>query len=100
MEELEDRVRATLAGHEDVREVRMFGYRCFMVGEKLRVGVGGAGGLLVRTGPERYQEALGWPGARPALMKDRPMPGWVDVDAATLGTVEALRRWVGLSLEQ
>jgi hypothetical protein len=56
VDELDNRVRAALADRRPVREVRMFGGRCFMVDERLVVGVDKNGDLLVRADPARTDE--------------------------------------------
>ena len=56
-EALTHEIRAAL-GDRTVREVRMFGALCFMVEEKLALGVMKDGSLLVHSDPERNEELL------------------------------------------
>jgi TfoX/Sxy family transcriptional regulator of competence genes len=73
---LADRVRAALAGRDDVTEKTMFGTLVFMVGGSMAVAAA-ADGLLVRVGDAALDAALAEPDAAPARMGGRPMKGWV-----------------------
>lgn len=97
---LVERVRALLAGRM-VREVRMFGGLSFMVDEQLVVAARGEDELLVRVDPQRQDELLARPGARPATMgKDREMgPGWLAVSGPGLADDVQLASWVEIALE-
>ncbi len=79
----------------------MFGVRAFMVDDKLLVGVGGDGSLLVRVDPERHRELLGRRGARQAEMgAGRSMgPSWLRVAADSITTEDELSSWVDVALE-
>lgn len=98
---LADRVRASLSGDREVREVSMFGGLSFMVDDSMVVAVGRDGALLVRIDPARHDELLRVPGARPAVMgTDRPMgPGWISVSHDGLTTDEQLAYWIQVGLE-
>jgi hypothetical protein len=54
-------------------------------------------GLLVRVGPERYEEALARPGARPMEMKGRALTGYVFVDPAML-TDAVMKQWIRMAM--
>ncbi|MCP2343663.1 TfoX/Sxy family protein [Actinomadura rupiterrae] len=93
--ELAERVRAALAGRDDVREVRMFGGLSFMVAEKLAVSANPAGRLLVRCDPGRVDDLLAEDGARWAEMRGKPMgKGWITVDASGVASDRALASWI------
>lgn len=77
-EALADRVRALLAGRTDVGERKMFGGLTFLVGGNMCCGVNGDE-LIVRLDPEREDEALARPHARPMDFTGRPMRGFVTV---------------------
>lgn len=53
--------------------------------------------LMVRVGPERYEESLRKPHVRPMDFTGRPMKGYVYVGPAGRRTDAALRAWVTLS---
>ncbi len=96
--ELADRVRDALASADaDVVERSMFGGLAFMVRGHMTVGVLG-GDLLVRVGPDAYEDALTRPAARPMDFTGKPMTGMVFVAAASLDDA-TLQGWVRRGLE-
>ena len=96
VEDLAERIRVALAGTGAVREVRMFGGLCFMLGGNMVAGTSKRG-LLVRVGKDRQPEALARPGVKPMEMGGRRMEGYVFVDPAPHDE-EALRDWLGLAV--
>jgi hypothetical protein len=70
----------------------MFGGLTFMVGGNMCCGVSGDE-LIVRLDPDREQEALASPHARPMDFTGRPMRGFITVQPDGLKGV-ALNRWV------
>lgn len=56
-EHLLERIRRVLAGHRDVVEKPMVGGRSFLVQGRICCGVT-IGGLMVRVGPNRVDEAV------------------------------------------
>jgi hypothetical protein len=98
--DLMDRVRDALAAEPSVREVPMFGWRCFMVEDSITVGVNKGGDLLVRCDPGRVDELLARPSATWAAMKTRRMNrGWIAVGADGVAADDDLAFWVGVALE-
>ncbi|MEO7587044.1 MAG: TfoX/Sxy family protein [Arachnia sp.] len=95
-----DRIRDALHTGHAVREVRMFGGQCFMVDEKLLLGVMKDGALLVRTSPDRSDDLLAVDGATQAEMgAGRSMgPSWIAVAPDAVATEEALQFWMGEAL--
>lgn len=91
-DQLAARVRALLAERTDVREQKMFGGLTFMVGGNMCCGVNG-GELIVRLDPDRAEEALARPHARPMDLTGRPLRGFVTVRPAGLEG-DRLKRWV------
>jgi len=91
-EKLASRVRALLADRSDVREQKMFGGLTFMVGGNMCCGVNGDE-LIVRLDPEREDEALARPHARPMDLTGRPLRGFITVAPGGLKG-ERLGRWV------
>ena len=55
--------------------------------------------LMARVGPNRYEQALTLPGARPMDFTGRPMRGFVFVDPEGIETRETLGKWVAMSLD-
>jgi TfoX/Sxy family transcriptional regulator of competence genes len=98
-EPLAERVRVLLRNRSArFEEKRMMGGLCFMVDDKMCVGVEKAR-LMVRLDPEIHEKALGLKGAAPMDVTGRPMRGFVFVDARTLATDSDLAFWLGLALE-
>ncbi|RMB61915.1 TfoX/Sxy family protein [Tessaracoccus antarcticus] len=95
-----ERIRDALHTGRTVREVRMFGGQCFMVDEKLLLGVMKDGALLVRTNPENGDDLLAVDGAKQAEMgAGRSMgPSWVSVAPEAVATEEALQFWMDEAL--
>jgi hypothetical protein len=54
--------------------------------------------LMARVGPDRYDDALRWPHAKPMDFTGKPIRGFLYVQPAGLKTVAQLRRGVGASL--
>jgi TfoX/Sxy family transcriptional regulator of competence genes len=92
-EELAQRIRDSLQELPGLVEKKMFGGIGFMVRGNMACGVNGDD-LIVRVGPERYEEALADPHARVFDMTGRPMKGWVMVAAEGVEADDKLQRWV------
>jgi TfoX/Sxy family transcriptional regulator of competence genes len=92
-EKTADRVRRILSRRTDVAERKMFGGLCFMVNGGMCCGLTSTA-LMVRVGPDRYDEALGQPHARPMDFTGRPLAGMVYVDPRGYRTDSALAGWV------
>lgn len=90
---LAERVRAVLAARPAIDERAMFGGLCFLADGKMVCGLVGDE-LMVRVGPEAWDEALARPHARPMDFTGRPLRGFVYVAAAGLRTRPALTAWV------
>ena len=78
-EGLADRIRKSLGLDALLSERKMFGGLCFMVNGNMAFGIVGED-LMVRVGPERYDEALSRPFAREMDFNGRPMRGFVYVE--------------------
>jgi TfoX/Sxy family transcriptional regulator of competence genes len=93
-ERLAQRVRELLAREGGVSETRMMGGLSFLVDGNLAVAVSSHGGLLVRVGPDGFDEALARKGASPMEMRGRVMTGWVRVAPEVLARKPQLESWV------
>jgi TfoX/Sxy family transcriptional regulator of competence genes len=96
-ERLADRVRRALAARDDVSERKMFGGIAFMVAKGMAVGIV-ADDLMVRVGPDAWEDALARPHARPMDFTGKPMKGFVYVAAPGINTPRALATWVDRAL--
>lgn len=95
-----EQVRHRLAHIPDIAEKKMFGSIGFIVNGKLSIGVGDHPdhNMMVRVGPEKYEEALQRKGALPAIMRGREMKGYVFLVNEALMTEDDLDYWVDLAL--
>jgi TfoX/Sxy family transcriptional regulator of competence genes len=91
------RTRAVLVARADLGERKMFGGLAFLVGGHMCCGILG-NELMVRVGPEGFEEALSQPHARPMDFTGKPLRGMVYVAAAGLRTDRSLRAWVDRGL--
>ncbi len=92
-EGLAQRIREALADADGLSERRMFGGIAFMLHGNMAVGISGDE-LMVRVGPEAYDDALAQPHARVFDMTGRVMRGWVVVAAEGIADDGALGDWV------
>jgi len=98
-EKLADRVRELIAAtHKNVVEKTMFGGLCFMVNDKMCVGVESKR-LMIRFNPEKTDEVMEKEGASPMDFTRKIMKGYVFVDIAALNTKTKLKYWIDLALE-
>jgi hypothetical protein len=93
-EVLADRIRELLANEKGVTEKRMFGGLAFLVDGKMAVTASGKGGLLARVDPAQTDRLARGNYVDPFVMRNRPMDGWLRVDAAGVRTTRQLRTWV------
>ncbi len=98
-EKLADRVREIISlTHTNVEEKKMFGGLCFMVNEKMCVGVE-MNRLMVRFDPARTDELMEKEGCSPMDFTNKIMKGYGFVDIEALNTKKKLEFWVNLALE-
>jgi TfoX/Sxy family transcriptional regulator of competence genes len=91
---LADRVRQTLAERGAAfAELKMMGGLCFMVDDKMCVGVM-ADQLMARIGPDAYAAALERPGCDEMRFTGRAMRGFVLVGGAGIDTESDLAYWI------
>lgn len=96
-EELSNRIGEALSHLENVTEKRMFGGICYMVNDKMCVGVAGDK-LMCRIGEAAYGEALERPGCKEMTFTGRPMKGYVFVDDEGMKTRKDFQYWIDLCL--
>jgi len=97
-EALEDRIEELLPDGLALEKKRMFGGVGYLDRGNLCFGVS-ADHLTVRVGKEAYDDVLERSGARPMVMRGRPMPGWVQVDPKGYATESDLTWWITAGLE-
>ncbi len=98
-EKLADQVREIISlTHKRVEEKKMFGGLCFMVNDKMCVGVESQR-LMVRLDQAVYEEVLEKEGCTPMDFTGKIMKGYVFVDIDALNTKKKLAYWVDLALQ-
>ena len=98
-EKLADRVREIISeNHKNVIEKPMFGGLCFMVNDKMCVGVEQER-LMVRLDPAKYDEVIEKEGCKPMDFTGKIMKGYVFVDIQALNSNKKLGYWMDLALE-
>ena len=88
------RIRTILGGQPGVVERPMFGGLTFMVDGNMGCGVIGDD-LMVRVGPDAFDDAVSRPHARVMDFTGKPSRGAVYVAPAGVATDGALAEWVG-----
>ncbi len=92
--DLADRIRALVADRREVTEQRMFGGLAFLVHGNLAIAASGQGGVLVRADPADADRLVATTAAEVAVMRGRPMQGWLRVASEQLRTKRQLDKWV------
>ena len=98
-EDLADRIRELVAAESRLTEMKMFGGLAFLIGGNMAVAASGQGGVMVRVDPAKSDSIVDTTKARVVVMRGRPMPGWLRVDAEHLGTERQLAKWVELGTQ-
>jgi TfoX/Sxy family transcriptional regulator of competence genes len=93
---LEDRLAKALAAQKPESK-RMFGGTCFMVRGNMLVGTF-RDGMMARVGKEGHAAALKLPGASAMEMKGRVMEGFILINAKSVESDAAMKRWIAMAL--
>ena len=98
-ENLADRAREIISlTHENVEEKKMFGGLCFLVYDKMLIGVE-QDRLMVRIDPGRFDELLATGDCKPMDFTGKIMKGFVFVDNDVLKENRSLEYWIDLALQ-
>jgi hypothetical protein len=98
-EYLADRIKAVLKSrHISFDEMKMMGGLCYMVDDKMCVGVV-KNNLMARIDPEIYEQALTRTGSREMNFTGRSMKGFVFVEPEGIDLDDDLDYWVELCLD-
>jgi TfoX/Sxy family transcriptional regulator of competence genes len=98
-EKLADRVREIISLRaKKIEEKKMFGGLCFMVNDKMCVGVE-TERLMVRFDPTLNDELMKKEGCKPMNFTNKIMKGYAFVDIDALNTNKKLEYWVNLALD-
>lgn len=88
-----DRIADLVGAMAAVEQKKMFGGVCFTFGGHMAWGVKD-NCLIVRVGPQVYDDTLKLAHARPFDVTGRAMKGFVFVDAPGFKTKAALKKWI------
>jgi TfoX/Sxy family transcriptional regulator of competence genes len=93
-DDLADRIRELITATHTVTEKAMFGGLAFLVDGHMAIAASGQGGILVRVDPAESDRLLATTKAHEAVMRGRPMTGWLRVAADDVRTKRQLEPWV------
>ena len=96
-EKLAARLETALQDRQGFSKRKMFGGLCLMINGHMTVGVTSED-MMVRVGPDGYEDALAQPHARAMDFTGKPMKGYVYVGRDGLVSDEALDAWVERTL--
>ena len=97
-EKLADRIRETLVDIPKTTEKQMFGGICFMINNKMCIGVAKEE-MMCRINPQVQEEALEKAGCRRMDFTGRPMKGYVFVSEEGMKSKKNFMYWINLSLD-
>lgn len=98
-EHLADRISMVLKDHHiSFTEKKMMGGLCFMVDNKMCIGVIDDK-VMARIDPEIYEKSLKKEGCREMDFTGRPMKGFVYVEPEAIDSQKDLEYWVKLCLD-
>jgi TfoX/Sxy family transcriptional regulator of competence genes len=97
-EGLAERIRTILEEEQRVTEKKMFGGVAFLLDGKMFVGIV-KHDLMVRVGPDRYEESLKRRHVRPMDFTGKPMAGYVYVAPDGVSEDDELAEWVRLGAQ-
>lgn len=92
-ETLASRIRDALARKRNIEEKKMFGGVGFLLNGSMLVGVWKRS-LIVRLGPDNYDDALLEPHVREFDITGKPMKGWVMVEPDGVEDDDPLKEWI------
>jgi TfoX/Sxy family transcriptional regulator of competence genes len=97
-EHLASRIRERLGSTDGIVELQMFGGWGVTVHGNMAVGVMERD-LIVRVGPDAFDDALARSGVRPFDFTGRPMTGWIFVAAESVTNGRSLNAWVARGVD-
>ena len=82
-----------LAHKLDIKEKKMFGGLGFLLNGNMLVGVW-KDSLIVRVGPDAYENALREPHVKDFDITGKPMKGWIMVEPDGVEKEDQLKNWI------
>ena len=92
-ESLAARIRAALARKKGVEEKKIFGGVGFLLSGNMLVGVW-KNSLIVRVGPDGYEDALLERHVKEFDITGKPMKGWIMVEPDGVEDEDQLKKWI------
>ena len=92
-EQLAERLREVFENEPCLTERKMFGGLAFLVNGNMAIAASGQGGVLVRVDPAQADHLVDAFNAEVAVMRGRPMEGWLRVAPDHLRTRRQLAKW-------
>ena len=92
-ESLAGGIRDVLANKLNIEEKKMFGGVGFLLNGNMLVGVW-KDSLIVRVGPDAYEETLLEPHVKVFDITGRPMKGWIMVEPEGVEDDNQLKKWI------
>lgn len=92
-ESLAARIRESLVRKKGIEEKKMFGGVGFLLHGNMLVGVW-KDSLIVRVGPDAYEDALLEAHVKEFDITGRAMKGWVLIEPKSLENDDALKAWI------
>jgi TfoX/Sxy family transcriptional regulator of competence genes len=92
-EGLAQRIRERVEAMPSLSEMKAFGGLSFLVNGNMAVGVI-KNEMMVRVGPEKFDDAVASPHARPFDMTGKPLKGWILVAPQGYAEDQDLDRWI------
>jgi hypothetical protein len=96
--DLAERIRELVADEPGLTEQKMFGGLGFLIGGNLALAASGQGGIMVRVDPDQSDALVASTTACVAVMRGRPMAGWLRVAPEHLRTKRELAKWVQIGV--
>ena len=93
-ENLAARIRELIEAEPGLTEKKMFGGLAFLIDGNMAVAASGQGGIMVRADPAESDALVETTDAEFVVMRGKPMPGWLRVDAESLRARRELGKWV------
>ena len=97
-EALAERIRECLSRRKSVEQKKMFGGIGFLLNGNMLVGVW-KNSLIVRVGPDGYEDAMLEPHVKEFDITGRPMKGWVLVEPEGVEDDDQLNEWIQRALQ-
>jgi TfoX/Sxy family transcriptional regulator of competence genes len=94
---LANRIREQVQKLEGIEEKEMMGGLCFMLKDKMCVGVI-KDEMMCRIDPALYEDVLEKTGCHEMLFTGKPMKGWIMVDDSGIKNTDDLNYWIDLAV--